>query len=226
MKSPHSLSLLLFWLCSCTRECLADSSPLQDLCPTAQEEKHVFINGLLCKNRTIVVASDFKTSELNHAGNTDNFFFSSVNVVTAADFPGLNTQGLSIARTDMEVNGIVLPHVHARASELFYVGHGIVIAGFIDTEGRLFQKILREGDVFVFPRGLLHFCLNAGYELATGYSVLNSQNPGVVSITDAMFGSDPFMLERLVKRMVCLSSTEMGGASNGTVFLGWNAVSG
>ena len=44
------------------------------------------------------------------------------------------------------------------------------------------------GDVFAVPRGLLHFCLNAGYGLATVQSVLNSQNPGVASISGAMFG--------------------------------------
>lgn len=220
MKTSHFL-LLLFCLCICIKTCLADSSPLQDICPAAARdtEKPIFINGLLCKNPATITASDFKTSELNQAGDTDNFLRSAAKITTAADFPGLNTQGLSIARTDLAVDGLVVPHAHPRASELFYVSKGVVVAGFIDTGGRLYQQNLREGDVFLFPRGLLHFSLNAGYELATAFSFLNGQNPGVVSIMDAMFGSDSVMLDKLVRRMRSLSDLEIGHIRNVTMAL-------
>ncbi|KAH0975199.1 hypothetical protein GBA52_017098 [Prunus armeniaca] len=135
----------------------------------------------------------------NSAGNTDNFFGSSLNIVTAAEWAGLNTLGLSIARTDIRLDGLVPLHSHPRASELFFVNKGIVLAGFLDTQNRAFQKILKEGDVFVFPRGLLHFSLNAGYDLATAYSVFNSQNPGVVAIAGAMFKTDLDMIYKITK---------------------------
>lgn len=220
MKSSHFPLLLLFGICICFETCLADSSPLQDICPAAtHSEKPIFINGLLCKNPTNITASDFKTSELSHAGDTDNFIHSSEKFVTAADFPGLNAQGLSIARTDLAVDGMIAPHAHPRASELFYVSQGVVVAGFFETGCRLYQKVLREGDVFLFPRGLLHFSLNAGHELATAFSVLNSQNPGVVSIVDAIFGSDSDMLEKLVRRMRSLLAAEIGHMRNVTMVL-------
>ncbi|XP_043724118.1 germin-like protein subfamily 3 member 4 [Telopea speciosissima] len=183
--------------------CFADNGgPLQDTCPTStttttkttgqlQEEEEgaiFFINGFPCKNPAAIVASDFKTSEMKRGGDTDNFLRSSTSIITAREFPGLNTLGLSIARTDIDVDGMVQPHSHPRASELLYVRKGVVVVGFVDTGKQVFQKTLREGDVFMFPRGLLHYSLNAGFELATIFSVLNSQNPGVVSITDAMFG--------------------------------------
>lgn len=174
--------------------CVADSDSLQDACPTAisgtGQQQTVFSNGLPCKNPTNTIASDFKTSKLNHGGDIENFLRSSTTLVTAAEFAGLNTLGLSVARTDLGVDGIVTPHSHPRASEMFFVSKGAVVAGFIDTNKQVFQKLLKEGDVFVFPRGLLHFCLNAGYDLAVVFSVLNSQNPGVVSIADAMFEPD------------------------------------
>lgn len=191
--------------------CAADSSgPLQDVCPTAppadQQKNNIFINGYLCKNPALVAPSDFKSSELDHAGNTDNFLQSSVTLVTAAEYPGLNTQGLSIARTDMAVGGLVLPHSHPRASEMLHVYSGIVIAGFIDSRGKLFQNYLRAGDTVVFPRGLIHFSLNGGFELATAFSVLNSQNPGVVRVADAMFSPEDHVgVEELVKRLFTLS---------------------
>ncbi|MBA0755245.1 hypothetical protein Gogos_019993 [Gossypium gossypioides] len=178
--------------------CLADNDNLQDACPTnTTVSRMVFINGFPCKNPSSISSADFTTSNLKHAGDTDNFLHSSVNIVTAADFPGLNTLGLSIARTDLDLDGMVMPHSHPRASELFFVRKGIVLAGFIDTNNTLFESLINEGDVFLFPRGLLHFCMNAGYEPAIAFSVMNSQNPGVVSIGGAVFETDKLLIDKI-----------------------------
>ncbi|PPD82096.1 hypothetical protein GOBAR_DD20993 [Gossypium barbadense] len=178
--------------------CLADNDNLQDACPTnTTVTRMVFINGFPCKNPSSISSADFTTSNLKDAGDTDNFLHSSVNIVTAADFPGLNTLGLSIARTDLDLDGMVMPHSHPRASELFFVRKGIVLAGFIDTNNTLFESLINEGDVFLFPRGLLHFCMNAGYEPAIAFSVMNSQNPGVVSIGGAVFETDKLLIDKI-----------------------------
>ena len=136
--------------------------------------------------------------KLFHAGDLDNIVRSSVNMVTTTEFPGLNTLGLSMARTDIAPNGVVLPHSHPRASEMMFVHGGSVVVGFLDTKGRLFQKSLGEGEVFVFPRGLVHYIMNYGFSLATTFSVLNSQNPGVVGIVHAMFATDSDVVEGLM----------------------------
>ncbi|KAI9177436.1 hypothetical protein LWI28_015241 [Acer negundo] len=94
----------------------------------------------------------FQDLQTENAGNTDNFLRSSVTLVTAFDFPGLNTLGLSVARTDIDKDGIVMPHSHPRASEILFVFEGVVIAGFIDTNSKVFLKLLKAGDVFVFPK--------------------------------------------------------------------------
>lgn len=211
LSTLFSSSLLLLLVSGSAPTGLADGIPLRDACPMdPQGERKLFMNGFLCKDPETIVPSDFKTSMLKNAGDTDNFDRSSMNVVTAAEFPGLNTLGLSVARTDLAMDGMVLPHSHPRASEMMYVIQGTVIAGFIDTKNRPFQKILEEGDVFVIPRGLLHFCLNAGFGPATIHSVLNSQNPGVVSIAGAMFLSDSRVSERLLARMLSLGAMELG----------------
>ncbi|XP_021905720.1 germin-like protein subfamily 3 member 4 [Carica papaya] len=195
--------------------CKADRDNLQDSCPAAPGKQTIFFNGLPCKNPADISAPDFKTSKVAHPGDTDNFLQSSVTMVTAAEFPGLNTLGLSIGRTDLEVSGIVMPHSHPRASEMIFINKGLVIAGFVDTQNQLFQKVLHEGDVFVFPRGLLHFCLNGGYEFATAYSVHNSQNPGVVSISDANFDPDQNYIKHLLRRIqLSLSTEEANGLGN------------
>ncbi|XVF11337.1 hypothetical protein REPUB_Repub08aG0018700 [Reevesia pubescens] len=190
--------------------CLTDSDNLQDACPTNVRAKQtVFINGFPCKNPSTIVAADFKSSNLNQAGDTDNFLHSSVNIVTAADFPGLNTLGLSISRSDLEVDGIVMPHSHPRASELFFLRKGVVLAGFIDTNDTLFQSFIKEGDVILFPRGLLHFYLNAGYEPVTAFSVLNSQNPGVVTIGGAIFETSSELIDKITRRLISVPASEL-----------------
>ncbi|XP_044405463.1 germin-like protein 2-4 [Triticum aestivum] len=110
--------------------------------------------------------------------------------VTPAQFPGLHTLGMSFARADLSaVGGVNPPHYHPRATKMAPVLAGRVYAGFVDTGGRLFAKFLVEGEVMVFPRGMVHFQLNVGDQPATVYGTFNSDNPGIVRIPATVFGS-------------------------------------
>lgn len=62
--------------------------------------------------------------------------------------------------------------------------------------------------MIVFPKGLLHFCLNSGYETATIFSVYNSQNPGVVNVNGAMFepADSSHFVDKFLERLKALSS--------------------
>ncbi|PWA96139.1 rmlC-like cupins superfamily protein [Artemisia annua] len=188
----------------------ANGDNLQDICPTyTSPDQSMFVNGFPCKNPSNISTSDFKNLLLSQKGETDAFLRSSVTIVTAAEFPGLNTLGLSNARTDLEVDGLVMPHTHPRSTEMIFVAKGVVIAGFIDTNSKLFQSVLREGDVFVFPKGLLHYCLNSGFDDALIYSFFNAQNPGVVDISNAMFGgSESEMVRVALAKLVSLNRVE------------------
>ncbi|KAF8088891.1 hypothetical protein N665_0527s0011 [Sinapis alba] len=181
----------------------ADSDNMQDTCPTAApgEESIFFINGYPCKNPTEVNAQDFKSTKLTVAGDTDNYLQSNVTMLTATEFPGLNTLGLSVSRTDLERDGSVPLHSHPRSSELLFVVSGVLFAGFVDTNDKIFQTVLRRGDVFVFPKGLLHFCLSGGFERATALSFYNSQNPGVVNI-GGVFGFDQERIVNITRSLV------------------------
>ena len=53
------------------------------------------------------------------------------------------------------------------------------------------SPVLYPGDVFVFPVGLIHFQFNVGKTNAVAFAVLSSKNPGVITIANAMFGSNP-----------------------------------
>ena len=45
--------------------------------------------------------------------------------------------------------------------------------------------------MFVFPIGLIHFQFNVGKTNAIALAGLSSQNPGVITIANAIFGSNP-----------------------------------
>ncbi|CAI0460385.1 unnamed protein product, partial [Linum tenue] len=153
----------------------------------------VKLNGFPCKNPAWVQANDFSFSGLHNPGNTGNQFGSAATLVNVAQIPGLNTLGISMARIDYAPWGIVAPHYHPRATEILTVIEGSLEVGFVTSnpDNRLFSKILQKGDVFVFPVGLVHFQRNIGHMNAVAISGLSSQNPGVSTIANVVFGSKP-----------------------------------
>jgi len=143
-----------------------------------------------------VTPEDFFFKGLDMPADTNNKLGSNVTPVSAANLPGLNTLGISIARLDFAPYGLIAPHTHPRASEVFTVLEGTIYVGFLTSNlpnggNKLFSKVLYKGDVFVFPQGLIHFQLNVGQAPAVAISGLSSQNPGVITVANAVFGSQP-----------------------------------
>lgn len=152
------------------------------------------MNGFPCKNPNDVVANDFFFSGLHLPGNTTNSVGSRVTPVSVAQLPGLNTLGISMVRIDYEPWGINPPHTHPRATEILTVLEGTLEVGFVTSnpDNKLFTKVIRKGDVFVFPVGLVHFQRNVGgFRNAVAVAALSSQNPGVITVANAVFGSTP-----------------------------------
>jgi quercetin dioxygenase-like cupin family protein len=153
----------------------------------------VFVNGKFCKDLNDSKAEDFFYSGLQKPGKIDDKVGSIVTPVNVVQIPGLNTLGISLARIDYAPYGQNPPHTHPRGTEILFVAEGTLLVGFVTSnpENRLFTKVLNKGDVFVFPIGLIHFQFNAGKTNAVAFAGLSSQNPGVITIADAVFGSDP-----------------------------------
>ena len=151
------------------------------------------MNGKFCKDLATVTANDFFFSRLNIPGNTAaNKLGSSVSLVNVNKFPGLNTLGISLARIDFAPYGLNPPHTHPHSSELLVVIEGTLLVGFVTSNpNKLFTKVLNKGDVFVFPIGLIHFQFNIGETNALAFSGLSSQNPGLITLANAVFGSNP-----------------------------------
>ncbi|GJS03624.1 putative germin-like protein 2-1 [Tanacetum coccineum] len=180
-------------LATCSLLSLAfDPSPLQDFC-VADRNSKVLENGFACKDPKMVKADDFLFKGIREMGNTTNAVGSNVTTVNVDIFPGLNTLGISLERIDYAPCGLNTPHYHPRATEVLTVIKGSLQVGFITTnpDNKFFTKRLKKGDVFIFPKALIHFQQNVGNGYALALSSLNSQNPGVVTIANAVFGSNP-----------------------------------
>ncbi|KAL9431539.1 hypothetical protein AB3S75_026684 [Citrus x aurantiifolia] len=172
-----------------------DPSRLQDICVAIEDPKDgVFVNGKFCKDPKLATAEDFFLSGLNKPGNTTNRLGVNETEANVEQIPGLNTLGVSAFRIDYAPNGQSPPHIHPRASEILLVLEGTLYAGFVTSDNlnnTLITKVLHEGDVFVFPIGLIHFHVNIGNTSAVAYSGLNSQFPGEITIADTIFGAHP-----------------------------------
>ncbi|XP_028783691.1 germin-like protein subfamily 1 member 13 [Neltuma alba] len=193
MKVSVGISLIALLALACSFASAYDPSPLQDFCVGVNDTKlGVFVNGKFCKDPKLVKADDFFFHIME--GNTSNPLGSQVTQVSVNEFPGLNTLGISLARIDYAPYGLNPPHIHPRATEVLTVLEGTLMVGFVasnQNDNRLFTKVLNKGDVFVFPFGMIHFQLNVGHASAVALSSLSSQNPGVITVAKAVFGSTP-----------------------------------
>jgi quercetin dioxygenase-like cupin family protein len=151
------------------------------------------VNGKICKDPKLVSANDFFFSGLNIPRDTSNPLGSTVTLLNVDKILGLNTLGISLARIDFAPYGLNPPHIHPRGTEILVVLEGTLLVGFVtsNTDNRLFTKVLNAGDVFVFPIGLIHFQFNSGHTNAVAFAGLSSQNPGLITIANAVFGSNP-----------------------------------
>ncbi|GKE41533.1 germin-like protein 2-1, partial [Tanacetum coccineum] len=98
-----------------------------------------------------------------------------------------------MVRIDYAPWGQNAPHTYPQATEILVVIEGSLLVGFVtsNTNNKLFTKRLEKGDVFVFPEGLIHFQQNVGNSYAVAITGLSSQNPGVITIANVVFGSNP-----------------------------------
>ncbi|KAL2533544.1 Germin-like protein subfamily 3 member 2 [Abeliophyllum distichum] len=169
----------------------SDPDPVQDFCIPNTElgsTTTTRFNLVTCKNPKEVSPEEFVFSGIKSPGNFSDTGLSAISVNPSV-FPGLNTLGMSFVRADLKVGGINAPHFHPRATEIAYVVKGKVYSGFVDSTNRVFAKIIEQGEVMVFPRGVVHFQMNIGKSSATIFGSFNSQNPGTHRIPNIIFGS-------------------------------------
>ncbi|KAL3679312.1 hypothetical protein R1sor_022268 [Riccia sorocarpa] len=121
---------------------------------------------------------NFFTSTKLRNINIDKGAFANVTTVNVNNFPALSGLGVSNAL-------LVYP------PETLFVIEGTLEVGLIDTTApvpKLFTQTLKKDDIFVFPRGLVHFQINKGKQTARAYASFSSTNAGLVSLPRTLFG--------------------------------------
>ncbi|KAK0603933.1 hypothetical protein LWI29_010277 [Acer saccharum] len=104
------------------------------------------------------------------------------------EFPALTGQGVSLAFLQFPTGSLNPPHTHPRSAELLFLIEGSLEVGFTDTMNKLYKQTLQAGDIFMFPKGLVHFQYNPdGKKPATAVSSFGSPNPGTVSLALNLF---------------------------------------
>uniref|UniRef100_A0A0E0M4Q5 Cupin type-1 domain-containing protein n=1 Tax=Oryza punctata TaxID=4537 RepID=A0A0E0M4Q5_ORYPU len=113
-----------------------------------------------------------------------------VTKATMAEFPALNGQSVSYAVL-MYPPGTVNPmHTHPRSAELLLLVNGALSVGFVDTTNKLYTQDLAAGDMFVFPKGMVHYQFNSGNQPAMALSAFGSAAAGLVSVPVTVFGTN------------------------------------
>ncbi|KAI8008678.1 Germin-like protein 9-3 [Camellia lanceoleosa] len=108
-------------------------------------------------------------------------------------FPALEGQSVSYAVLEFPNDSVNPPHTHPRASELLFLLGGSLEVGFVDTTNKLYTQTLEFGDMFVFPKGLVHFQYNNGSNgPALALSAFGSANAGTVSVPTTVFNTSIF----------------------------------
>ncbi|KAJ6407265.1 hypothetical protein OIU84_010718 [Salix udensis] len=168
----------------------ASNAAVQDFC-VADLTGPDTPTGYVCKKPTAVTVDDFVFSGLGAGGNTSNIIKAAVTPAFADQFAGVNGLGISMARLDLAVGGVVPMHTHPGGSEVLIVVSGSICAGFISSSAnKVYFKSLKKGDIMVFPKGLLHFQINAGKTPALAFVSFSSERPGLQILDFALFAND------------------------------------
>ncbi|XP_075660161.1 germin-like protein subfamily 2 member 1 [Castanea sativa] len=186
----------------------ADPDLLQDVC-VADLTSGVKVNGFTCKDIANISAADFSFDGLAKPGLTNNTFGSLVTAANVQKIPGLNTLGVSLSRIDYAPGGLNPPHTHPRATEMVFVLEGELNVGFITTANVLISKSIKKGEIFVFPKGLVHFQKNNGKVPAAVIAAFNSQFPGTQSIATTLFAATPPVPDNVLTKAFQVGTKEV-----------------
>ncbi|KAJ0044548.1 hypothetical protein Pint_05106 [Pistacia integerrima] len=144
----------------------------------------------------------FTFTGLRNVINSDYTQKFTVTKASQANLPALNGQSVSYAFLQFPAGAINPPHTHPRSAELLLVLKGWLNVGFIDTNNKLSTQTLRPGDMFVFPKGLVHYQFNDDpKQPSVAISTFGRANAGTISIPLNVFtgGIDDNILTRTFK---------------------------
>ncbi|KAF5196894.1 Germin-like protein 9-3 [Thalictrum thalictroides] len=153
-------------------------------------------------NVTVVDGSFFASTSMRVLIGAEPPTVFSVMKTSLAEFPALNGHSVSYAVLQYPGGTVNPPHTHPSSSELLFLLTGSLVVGFIDSSNIIYTKSLEAGDMFVFPKGLIHYQYNnIENESAFAISAFCSANAGTVSVPGDVFtsGFSDFVLAKAFK---------------------------
>ncbi|PIN14855.1 hypothetical protein CDL12_12505 [Handroanthus impetiginosus] len=130
-----------------------------------QSDPDIISDYITPSNFTIINSTFFTYTGLRTPFHSNPPTFT-VTKATLTEFPALNGQSL-----------------------LFLISGTLEVA-FVDNKNAIYEQKLRTGDMFIFPKGLVHYQYNRNHENpAVAISAFGSANAGTVSIPNSVFGS-------------------------------------
>lgn len=106
-----------------------------------------------------------------------------------AEFPALMGQGVSLAVLQFPAGSINPPHTRPHSAGLMFLLEGSLEVGLIDTANNLYTQKLQAGDMFLFPKGLVHYQYNPSADMPVlAVAAFGCTNGGSVSVPAAVFG--------------------------------------
>ncbi|TYH30310.1 hypothetical protein ES288_A01G084700v1 [Gossypium darwinii] len=141
-------------------------------------------------NNTLLDGNFFTFTGMRPLINSDPPTNFTVTKATMAEFPALNGQSVSYAVLQKPAGSVNPPHTHPRATELLFLTYGVLEVGFVDTTNKLFTQRLQAGDIFAFPKGLVHYQFNcAENDFAVAVSAFGSAAAGTVSVPSTVLAT-------------------------------------
>ena len=162
--------------------------------------------GYACKNPSKLTSDDFVFRNFRGEKQTGGIYKNNITLAFAEQFPAINGLGISMARLDFGVGGVIPLHSH-RTSEIIVVIRGTIVAGFIDASNNAYYQKLEVGDVMIFPQAMLHFQVNVGKKPAMAIVSLNGASPAVQQTTYSLF--DGNLPAELAEQITLLSQKEV-----------------
>ncbi|KAL8210599.1 hypothetical protein R6Q57_005036 [Mikania cordata] len=157
---------------------------------TVSSDPDILTDYVLPPNTTVTDANYFTYTGVRSIVNATYPTKFTVVKASLKEFPGLLGQSVSYAVLEFPAGSINPLHIHPRAAELLFVIAGSLQVGFVDTTNTLFGQKLETGDMFVFPKGLVHFQYNSNStEPALAVSAFGSASAGTQSVANSVFNS-------------------------------------
>nr|KJB76038.1 hypothetical protein B456_012G068300 [Gossypium raimondii] len=105
---------------------------------------------------------------------------------------------------------VTMSHIHYSPTiEIVFVLEGELEVSFLTTSNMFISKLIKKGEIFLFPKGLVHFHKNIWRMPAAVITTFNSKNLGTQSIVSTLFVAMPTIPIDLLSKEFQIDTNEV-----------------